>query len=96
MGEVYRALDTRLKRDIAIKVLPDAFTSDSERLARFQREAELLATLNHPNIAQIYGLEDRGLIVELVAQAVGVDDSIYPGAFAVSATTHEKRLNRME
>ena len=66
MGEVYRARDTRLKRDVAIKVLPDAFASDPERLARFQREAELLATLNHPNIAQIHGLEDRALILELV------------------------------
>jgi len=59
MGEVYRARDTRLKRDVAIKILPDAFAGDAERLAWFQREAELLATLNHPHIAQIYGLEDR-------------------------------------
>ena len=66
MGEVYRAKDTRLKREVAIKVLPDAFVNDAERLARFQREAELLATLNHPNIAQIYGLEDRALVLELV------------------------------
>jgi serine/threonine protein kinase/Tol biopolymer transport system component len=66
MGEVYRAKDTRLKREVAIKVLPDAFANDPERLARFQREAELLATLNHPNIAQIHGIEDRGLILELV------------------------------
>src|SRR5712691_8459822 len=59
MGEVYRARDTRLKRDVAIKVLPEAFAADPDRLARFQREAELLATLNHPNIAHIYGLERR-------------------------------------
>jgi hypothetical protein len=65
MGEVYRARDTRLKREVAIKVLPDAFANDAERLARFQREAELLATLNHPNIAQIHGIEDRALILEL-------------------------------
>ena len=58
MGEVYRARDTRLKRDIAIKVLPDGFATDPERLARFHREAELLASLNHPNIAAIYGLEE--------------------------------------
>ena len=58
MGEVYRAKDTRLKRDVAIKVLPDAFANDAERLARFQREAELLATLNHPHIAQIHGVEE--------------------------------------
>jgi serine/threonine protein kinase len=57
MGEVYRATDTRLKRQVALKVLPSAFTADPERLARFQREAELLASLNHPNIAAIYGLE---------------------------------------
>ncbi len=66
MGEVYRALDTRLKRDVAIKVLADAFARDPERMARFQREAEVLATLNHPNIAQIYGVEERALVMELV------------------------------
>ena len=58
MGEVYRARDTRLKRDVAIKILPDTFLQDPERVARFQREAELLATLNHPNIAAVYGLEE--------------------------------------
>ena len=67
MGEFYRARDIRLKRDVAIKILPDVFANDSERLARFQREAELLATLNHPNIAQIHGIEDRALVLELVA-----------------------------
>jgi eukaryotic-like serine/threonine-protein kinase len=66
MGEVYRARDSRLKRDVAIKVLPELFAQDPERLARFQREAELLAALNHPNIAAIYGLEDRALVLELV------------------------------
>jgi serine/threonine protein kinase len=70
MGEVYRARDTRLKRDVAIKVLPEAFARDSDRLARFEREAEVLATLNHPNIAHIYGFEDSGethaLALELV------------------------------
>ena len=59
MGEVYRATDTRLKRQVAIKALPEALAHDADRLARFQREAELLATLNHPNIAAVYGLEDR-------------------------------------
>ena len=70
MGEVYRARDTRLKREVAIKVLPDAFARDPERLARFQREAELLATLNHPNIAAVYGFEETpstsGIVLELV------------------------------
>jgi len=78
MGEVYRARDTRLKRDVALKILPESFASDPERLARFQREAEALASLNHPHIAAIYGLEDanpspgsgqatvRALVMELV------------------------------
>jgi serine/threonine protein kinase len=56
MGEVYRARDTRLKREVAIKVLPAAFAGDADRLARFQREAETLASLNHPNIAAIHGI----------------------------------------
>ena len=70
MGEVYRATDSNLKRAVAIKVLPDAFVSDVERLARLQREAEVLASLNHPNIAAIYGLEraagTTALVMELV------------------------------
>src|ERR1700729_1497854 len=66
MGEVYRAKDTKLKRDVALKVLPDSFAGDPERMARFQREAEVLASLNHPNIAQIYGVEDHALVMELV------------------------------
>src|ERR1700693_4613710 len=66
MGEVYRARDTRLKRDVALKVLPDAFARDPGRMARFQREAEVLASLNHPNIAAIYGVEERALVMELV------------------------------
>jgi serine/threonine protein kinase len=66
MGEVYRAKDAKLKRDVALKVLPDAFASDPARMARFQREAEVLAALNHPNIAPIYGVEDRALVMELV------------------------------
>jgi serine/threonine protein kinase len=70
MGEVYLAEDTRLGREVAIKILPEAFTSDPERLARFEREAKVLASLNHPHIAQIHGLEDvdgqRFLVLELV------------------------------
>ncbi len=66
MGEVYRVLDTKLDREVAIKILPAALAQDPERLARFDREAKVLASLNHPNIAQIYGIEDRALIMELV------------------------------
>ena len=58
MGEVYRARDARLGRDVAIKILPDLFAADADRVARFQREAQVLASLNHPHIAQIYGIED--------------------------------------
>ena len=66
MGEVYRARDTKLEREVAIKVLPHLLANDPERLARFEREAKVLAALNHPNIAQIYGIEDRALVMELV------------------------------
>ena len=66
MGEVYRARDTKLHRDVAIKVLPDVFAGDPDRLGRFEREAHTLAALNHPNIAQIYGLEGSALVMELV------------------------------
>jgi Tol biopolymer transport system component len=66
MGEVYRARDSKLHRDVAIKVLPDAFAADPDRLARFTREAQMLASLNHPNIASIYGVEERALVLELV------------------------------
>ena len=58
MGEVYRARDTKLNREVALKVLPEAFTLDPDRLARFKREAQVLAALNHPNIAAIHGFED--------------------------------------
>ena len=66
MGEVYRARDTKLERDVAIKVLPEGLAEDPERLARFEREAKVLAALNHPNIAQIYGIEQGALVMELV------------------------------
>ena len=70
MGEVYRARDTRLGRDVALKVLPDLFAKDADRLSRFQREAQLLACLNHPNIAAIHGLEDAGGVRALVLELV--------------------------
>jgi eukaryotic-like serine/threonine-protein kinase len=66
MGAVYRATDTKLNRDVAIKILPDSVADDPDRLARFAREAQVLASLNHPNIAQIYGVEERALVMELV------------------------------
>jgi serine/threonine protein kinase len=70
MGEVYRARDTKLNRDVALKVLPDLFALDSDRLARFKREAQLLASLNHPNIAAIYGLEDSTSVQALVLELI--------------------------
>jgi serine/threonine-protein kinase len=66
MGEVYRARDTRLDREVAVKTLPEAFAADPDRMARFEREAKLLAALNHPNIAAIYGVEEHALVMELV------------------------------
>ena len=83
MGEVYRARDTMLGRDVAIKVLPELFAADTERLARFQREAQLLAALNHPNIAAIYGLDDAGptrfIVMELV-EGESLDARLKPRA----------------
>src|SRR2546422_11416947 len=70
MGEVYRARDTKLGRDVALKVLPEAFAKDAEHMARFQREAQVLASLNHPNIAAIYGLEESGGVRALVMELV--------------------------
>ena len=71
MGEVYRGRDTKLGREVAIKVLPDAVAQDPERLSRFDREAKALAALNHPNVAQVYGVEEsngvRALVMELVS-----------------------------
>jgi len=68
MGEVYRARDTKLNRDVALKVLPEEFAGDPERMARFKREAQLLASLNHTNIATIYGLEEGGGVSALVME----------------------------
>ena len=69
MGQVYRATDTKLKRQVAIKILPPSLAADHDRLARFQREAEVLASLNHPHIAGIYGLEDSNGVSVLVMDA---------------------------
>src|SRR5262244_3051707 len=86
MGEVYRARDLKLKRDVAIKILPDEFSRDPERVNRFQREAELLASLNHPNIAAIYDLleanEGRFLVLELV-EGETLAERIYSGQVPV-------------
>jgi serine/threonine-protein kinase len=82
MGEVYRGRDTKLNRDVAIKVLPETFAGDHDRLARFTREAQVLASLNHPNIAAIYGIEDRALVMELV-DGGDLSEHIARGAFEV-------------
>src|SRR5262244_2253580 len=66
MGEVWRATDTKLNREVAIKILPEAFALDPDRMSRFTRESQVLASLNHPNIAAIYGVEERALVMELV------------------------------
>ncbi|HSM12553.1 MAG TPA: protein kinase, partial [Thermoanaerobaculia bacterium] len=87
MGEVYRAKDARLERDVAIKVLPAAFTEDKERLARFEREAKVLAQLQHPNIASIYGMEESGstraLVMELV-EGPTLAERLAQGALSLS------------
>jgi serine/threonine protein kinase len=74
MGEVYRATDSNLKRSVAIKVLPASVSADADRLARFQREAEVLAALNHPNIGAVYGLETTPGLTGLVMELVEGDD----------------------
>jgi hypothetical protein len=88
MGEVYRARDTKLGRDVALKVLPGAFTSDPDRLGRFERGAKVLASLNHPNIGHIYGLEEadgrKTLVLELV-EGPTLADRVAPGPIAIEA-----------
>ena len=103
MGEVYRARDTKLDRDVALKVLPEAFTQDPDRLARFEREAKVLASLNHPNIAAIYGLEEaddtRALVLELV-EGPTLADRIKQGpipldeALPIGASFHQPPTER--
>ncbi len=89
MGEVYRATDTKLNRDVALKILPQQFASDSQRMARFQREAEVLASLDHPNIGQIYGIEEAGQTKALVLQLIEgptLADKIAQGPIPVDHT----------
>jgi serine/threonine protein kinase len=99
MGSVYRATDTKLGREVAIKVLPNTFPGDRDRMARFTREAKVLASLNHPNIAAIHGVEDRALIMELVeghdlAGPVPIDTAIgYAGQIAAGLeAAHERGI----
>jgi serine/threonine-protein kinase len=97
MGEVYRARDTKLNREIAIKILPDAFAADADRMARFAREAQVLASLNHPNIAAIYGVEERALIMELVDGPM-LSERIAQGPIAVdeAAPIVEQLIDALE
>jgi len=93
MGEVYRARDTKLGRDVALKVLPPLFTADRDRLARFEREARLLATLNHPHIGAIYGLEEadgiRALVLELVEGGT-LADRLAPGPIPLKEALNDR------
>ena len=96
MGEVYRATDTNLARQVAIKVLPDSVAADADRLARFDREAKTLASLNHPNIAAIYGLEKTSGITALVMELVEgptLADRIAQGA--IPSTKPSRSLGRL-
>src|SRR5215469_16674699 len=83
MGAVYRATDAKLNRDVAVKVLPESFAADPDRLARFTREAQVLASLNHPNIAAIYGVEERALVMELV-DGMTLEERIRQGPIPLS------------
>src|SRR2546428_7110010 len=90
MGEVYQAHDTKLGRDVAIKVLPEAFAHDPQRLSRFQREAKLLASLNHPNIATIHGLEESNGTHYLVMELVPGRDASGAGGWGKAAAPFSK------
>ena len=97
MGQVYRATDTKLKRQVAIKVLPPSLAADHDRLARFQREAEVLASLNHPNIAGIYGLEESGGVTALVMELVEGEDlsqRIARGAIPLDEALADREADR--
>jgi serine/threonine protein kinase len=91
MGEVYRATDTRLERDVAVKVLPASFAHDADRVRRLEREARLLAALNHPNIAIIYGVEEGDGLLALVLELVEgrtLAERIAGGPLAISEVSH--------
>lgn len=100
MGEVYRARDNRLNREVALRILSAEFAADPERLQRLARKAQTLAALNHPHIAQIYGLEDTGdghaLVMELVdgedLRAQGLDNSVAGGSFTDIANESDSEL----
>ena len=98
MGEVYRATDTKLKREVAIKVLPDDVAGDSERLARFEREAHVLASLNHPHIGSIYGLEESDgvpcLVLELV-EGQTLAERLAAGALPVEKSAGGRQADRL-
>lgn len=98
MGEVYRARDAKLNRDVAIQVLPAALAGDADYLARFQREAQTLAALNHPNIASIYGLEANAIVMELVEGSTlrGPLPLIVPTATPCSRLPHHGHDWRVE
>ncbi len=97
MGEVYRARDAKLARDVALKILPEAFAYDPERLARFEREAQVLASLSHPNIGGIYGLEDSGgtkaLVLEII-EGPTLADRIAEGPLPVEEALADGGANR--
>ena len=92
MGEVYRARDTKLDRDVALKVLPQAFTDDPDRLARFEREAKVLASLNHPNIGHIYGLEEAEPRAEQFTNVTPQSGTDATGTAALPPAGAEARL----
>ena len=98
MGEVYRARDTKLGRDVAIKVLPPAFAADPDRLARFEREARTLASLNHPHIGAIYGIEEsdgvRALVMELVEGETLADELAAEEARATASRFQRRSRSR--
>ena len=87
MGEVYRSTDTKLDRDVAIKILPESFAGDNKRVARFKREAKVLATLNHPNIAAIYGIEKTE-----ETQALAIHRDLKPENIKINLDGHVKVL----